>query len=161
MIGFVQNWIRALVTASVIAALAKQLTPGGPVRKVTGFVCGVMLLSTLLSPVLQLDLGALAEASADYRATVAKLTEDMESQEKQLLRVYIQQQTSAYILDEARRMGVAQLQVEVLAKWRDESWVPYEVSVSGAVTPDQRKRLSDYLRSELGIPAERQRWNEP
>ena len=161
MIGAVQNWIRSLAAASVISALARQLTPPGPVRKVTGFACGVMLLSMLLSPVLRADPGVLAAASADYRSTAAKLTEDMEAQEKQLLRVYIQQQTAAYIVDEAQRMGAEDLKAEVLAKWREESWVPYEVSLSGTVSPEIRKRLSEYLRAELGIPAERQRWDGP
>ena len=160
MIGSFHNWIRALVTASVIASLSRQITPLGPVRKVVGFICGIMLLCVLLSPVLQADLGVLADVSADYRATVVKLTEDLETQEKQLLRTYIQQQTSAYILDEAKRMGGEGLRVEVLARWGDESWVPYEVTVTGPVTPELRTRLSDLLRNELGIPAERQHWRE-
>ena len=161
MIGPLREWVRSLTGASVIAALARQLTPEGGVRKVTDFVCGVMLLSVLLSPVLEADLDALSTAAADYRTTAARLTADVEGQEKQLLRVYIQQQTGAYILDEARRLGAGELQAEVQAKWRDESWVPYEVTISGALSPEIKARLGEYLRSELGIPAERQRWNEP
>ena len=154
-----QNWIRALAAASVISALARQLTPPGPVRRVTDFACGVMMLSMLLSPILRADPGVLADASADYRSTVTKLTEDMEAQEKQLLRVYIQRQTAAYILDEAQRIGVTDLKAEVLAKWRGESWVPDEVYLSGTVSPEEKKRLSGYLSTELGIAAERQHWN--
>ena len=160
MTGFVREWIRGLVTASVIAALAGELTPPGPVRKVTRFVSGVMLLSILFSPVLRADLDALSYASADYRATVTRLTEDMEAQEKQLLRLYIQEQTAAYILEEAQRMGAGELRVEVLAVWRGENWVPNEVTVCGTLTPEIRRALSEHLRSELGIPAERQHWDE-
>lgn len=160
MIEPLSEWIRRLVAASVIAALAGQLTPDGPVRKVTSFVCGVMLLSVLVSPAVKADLGILADAAADYRATAARLTEDMEAKEKQLLRVYIQEQTEAYILDEAERMGVSGLQVKVLARWKGESWVPQEASISGQISSQQQERLSDFLCAELGIPKDRQRWNE-
>ena len=159
MIEIVHNWVRALVTASVVAALAKQLTPAGPVKKVTVFVSGIMLLSALLTPLLRLDSGALAQAMSDYRTTVAELTQDMESQENHLLRVYIEQQSAAYILDEARRLGLTQLEVSVRTKWGDESWVPYEVNIVGEAPQDLRSRLAGYLFSDMGIPPERQHWD--
>lgn len=154
-----QSWIRGLAVASVLAALARQLTPDGPVKKVTEFVCGVMLMAMLLSPVLRADRTAFSYALSDYRQTVAELSQDLESQEKQLLRVYIQQQCQAYILDEARSLGLADLQAEVQVKWGDESWVPVEVTLEGNPTPEQKTRLSGFLDAELGIPAERQHWN--
>lgn len=156
--GPIREWIYRLTAASVLAALARQITPPGPVRRVTGFVCGVMLVSVLLSPALGADLDVISRSAADYRAAAERLTQDVEAQEKALLRVYIQQQTEAYILDEARRLGAGELKAEVLATWREESWVPYKVEIIGSPDASVRARLSEYLQSELGIPAERQRW---
>ncbi|MBR6114224.1 MAG: hypothetical protein IKQ10_03485 [Oscillospiraceae bacterium] len=153
------GWIRGLVAASVTASLAKLLTPAGPVRKVTAFVSGIVLLSALLSPALKADTEAFSAALSDYRATAAALTDDMERQEKQLLRVYIEQQSAAYILDEARRLGLPDLSVTVRAKWGDESWIPCEVSLTGPAEAGPRQRMTEFLTSELGIPAERQHWD--
>ena len=160
MMNSLQSWIQGLVAASVLAALAQQLTPNGPVKKVTEFVCGVMLMAMLLSPVLNADRTVFSYALSDYRQTVAELSQDLETQEKQLLRVYIEQQSQAYILDEARLLGLTELQATVQVKWGDESWVPIEVYLNGAPTPEQKSRLSGFLDAELGIPVERQHWNE-
>ena len=46
------SWIRSLVAASLLSALALQLTPEGSVKRVTRFTCGILLACTLLSPVL-------------------------------------------------------------------------------------------------------------
>ena len=125
------SWIRSLVAASLLSALALQLTPEGSVKRVTRFTCGILLACTLLSPVLRTDETSFSLALNDYRRTVAELTDDLEEQENQLLRTYI-----------------------------DESWVPCEVTIRGEITAEQRYRLSAYLAAGLGIPAERQHWTD-
>lgn len=154
------SWIRSIVAASLLSALALQLTPDGSVKRVTRFTCGILLACTLLSPVLRTDEASFSLALEDYRRTVSELTEDLEEQEKQLLRTYIEQKTAAYILDEARSIGMLEPSVSVKVKWGDDSWVPCEVSIRGEITAEQRYRMSAYLAAELGIPAERQHWND-
>jgi len=154
------SWIRGLLAASVLSAVAGQLAPAGPVKKVTAFACEIVLLAMLLSPVVHADRTVFSHALTDYRATVAELTEDLETQEKQLLRLYIQQQTEAYILDEAYLRQIEDAEISVRTKWGDESWVPYEVSIKGTFTPEQKAHMQRFLDAELGIPQERQHWNE-
>lgn len=154
------SWIRSLVAASLLSALALQLTPEGGAKRVTRFTCGILLACTLLSPVLRTDEASFSLALDDYRRTVAELTDDLEEQEKQLLRTYIEQKTAAYILDEARSIGMPEPSVSVKVKWGDDSWVPCEVAIRGEITAEQRYRMSAYLAAELGIPAERQHWND-
>ena len=110
------SWIRSLVAASLLSALALQLTPEGSVKRVTRFTCGILLACTLLSPVLRTDETSFSLALNDYRRTVAELTDDLEEQENQLLRTYIEQKTAAYILDEARSIGIPEPSVSVKVK---------------------------------------------
>ena len=152
------SWIRSLIAASLVSALALQLTPPGSVKKVTRFACGILLACTMLSPVLRTDDTSFSLALDDYRRTVAELTDDLEEQENQLLRTYIEQKTAAYILDEAQSLGMPEPAVSVKVKWGDESWVPYEAAIRVNATAEQQYRLSAYLAAELGIPAERQHW---
>ena len=158
--NLLRSWILGLTSASLVAAAARVLTPEGNVRRVTEFMCGAMLACMLLSPALKMDRDAFSRALAEQRALTAELTEDLEGREKQLLRPYIQEQCAAYILDEAQRLGITDLRCSVRVKWRDESWVPFEVTLHTAAPREARQRLGDYLDGELGIPPERQRWNE-
>ena len=149
-----------LTGASVLAAMAAQLTPEGSVKKVTGFVCGVMLAGVMLSPLVRADREILADALAGYRQTAEELTAEVENREDRLVRTYIQEQCRAYILDEAQLLAITDLSCTVRVKWRDESWVPWEATLITDASAGQRQRLADYLDGELGIPRERQHWNE-
>jgi len=157
---FLQSWARGLVSASVLAALSQQLTGKSPQKKVVEFICGVVMLAILLSPVLRADRLAFSGALSRYHRTVAELTEDVEEQENQLLRTYIEQKSGAYILDEAEALGIEEMEVTVRTKWKEESWIPWEARLKGCFEAEQRARLAALIETELGIPGERQIWNE-
>ncbi len=158
MIAF-RAWILSLTGASIVAAVAERLTPPGGVRRVTGFICSVMLCGILLRPILALDRDELALALREYHSLAAELTGDWEAKENQLLRPYIQEKCRAYILDEAQRLGLTDFECAVRLKWRDESWVPYEITLTGKASDQQKKKLGERLDAELGVPVERQFWN--
>lgn len=160
MTEILHSWITGLTAAGCLAALARQLTPDGPVKKVTKFVCGIMLVGILIQPLVMADEGTFSLSVAEYRKTVRELTADMEAQEKELLRTYIEEESSAYILDEAQLIGIPDGRAEVRAKWGDESWLPYEAYLTMRTTEEQKIRLSRYISAELGIPPERQHWSE-
>ncbi len=153
------NWIRGLVAASVMTALSAQMIPRGPVKKITEALCGVMLMGILLNPLAKADTAVFSYALADYRRMAAELTQDMEAEEKQLLRSYIEQKCGAYILDEAAALGAEDLEVQVSAAWENETWIPKEARVKGILTQPQRSQLSGFMEAELGIPEVRQFWN--
>ena len=158
--SYLQQWARGLVSASVVAALARQLGEKTPQKKVIEFVCGVVMLALLFSPVLNADRQILSGALSSYRKTAAELTGDMEERENELLRTYIEQKCGAYILDEADALGMEQTEATVRAKWRGESWIPWEAYIQSICSAEQRARLISIIDSELGIPVERQNWNE-
>ena len=107
------GWIRGLVAASVLTALSAQMIPRGPVKRIAEAVCGVMLVGILLDPLAKPDGAVFSYALSDYRRMAAELTQDMEAEEKQLLRTYIEQKCGAYILDEAEAIGAALSEVTV------------------------------------------------
>ena len=152
-------WILSLTGASVVAAVAERLSPPGSVRKVTRFLCSVMLCGILLRPILSLEREELALALREYHSVASELTGDWEAKENELLRPYIQEKCRAYILDEAQRLGLTNFECFVRLKWRDESWVPYEITLTGNASDQVKKKLGERLDAELGVPAERQFWN--
>ena len=154
-----RSWILSLTGASIIASAAEKLTPKGNVKKLTRFVCSLMLLGIILRPLLRMDRDELALAMSQYHINSSKLSGDLEAKEKELLRSYIQERCRAYILDEARNLGLDNMDCRVKLKWRDESWVPYEIEITGNFSEPERKKLSERMDAELGVPLERQHWN--
>ncbi len=72
----------------------------------------------------------------------------------------ITEQTCAYILDKAAALG-AEVQAEVtLAALSEHYAYPWAVTITGRWTQAQRRALSDYIAQTLGIPPERQTWEE-
>lgn len=157
--GACSGWIRGLVAASVLTALSAQMIPRGPVKRIAEAVCGVMLVGILLDPLAKPDGAVFSYALSDYRRMAAELTQDMEAEEKQLLRTYIEQKCGAYILDEAAALGANELEVQVYAAWEKESWIPREAHLKGTCSESQRSQLTGFMEAELGIPKERQFWN--
>lgn len=151
-------WIMSLTGASIIAAAAERMTPQGSVKRVLRVVCAVMLSGIMLHPILDLDRSEFALAISQYHINAAKISGDLEAEEKELLRPYIQERCRAYILDEALNLGLDCFDCKVKLKWRDESWVPYEIVMTGTVSETDRKTLGERLYAELGVPPERQYW---
>lgn len=155
-----QGWLYRLIVGSALTALAKETIPAGGCRRVAEFVCGVMLLALLLEPLAQADRDAFSAALSDYRRTAAELTDDVERQEKALERSFIEDRFEAYILSRAESLGIKTIDISVSVKWRDENWIPFGVDIRAEATDEQKRQLSGFLDSELGIPVSRQRWGE-
>ena len=68
----------------------------------------------------------------------------------------IQEQTQAYISEEAVRLGVSVTAEVQTAPGADGGPLPWSVQLRGT----RSQALSDWIASELAIPAERQVWHE-
>ena len=155
MIEWMHDWIMGLTSACIITAVAQMLNREGGVARVTRLVCSLVLCAVLFSPLAKLDLDAYSLSLADYRSRAEALTGDLAAQERRLRRVYIEEECAAYILDEAHALG-AEGRVEVKAKWREDNWVPWEVSAELHGGADVRGKLSAFITANLAIPEERQ-----
>ena len=76
-----------------------------------------------------------------------------------LNRTIIELECAAYILDKADALGLAVSSAAVTARWSEEGfWYPWESRA--ACSESDRETLSAVIEAELGIPAERQSWEE-
>jgi len=152
-----KSWLYSVVGASMLSALAMALCPKGRVRAVTGFVCAMLSMLALLSPVMELDPQALSSSMAYWRQQAQTVVETEEETSHYQKRMFIEEQCRTYILDEARRLGLELSSVEVQAVWDEEKeiWYPRSVAVPAAFSP----ALSTVIEAELGIAKEEQNWN--
>ena len=154
--GAVRGWLLTVIGASLICALADALMPQGPVRRVGRLVCGLVLLGAILSPLTQLDLSRGQRWLEDYLASLdnreAELTETVNSQ----MKVIIEQEYAAYIVDKAAQLGVAcSVQVEC-ALSEEGLYLPARVRVSGALTERERTQVAQMMEEDLGVPQSEQ-----
>lgn len=152
-------WIRALAGAAVFCAIALALCPEGRPKRVLRAACGVVMAAALLSPALGLDMQALPEAVARYGEAARSVAGEAGQEADRLNRTIIERECAAYILDKADALGISAADAAVTARWSEEGfWYPWESRVS--CPEGGRAALSEAIEAELGIPPERQSWEE-
>ena len=125
---------------------------GAVLKMVTGLVMAAVILGPLEKH-WDLDLNRrFQELDQQVSAAVAKGEEISQN----ALRQRIKQETEAYILDKAARLG---LTLEVRVDLSDDDLpVPVGVTLRGAVSPAARAELEAMIRQDLGIGKEGQVW---
>ena len=97
---------------------------------------------------------------AQYRSEGEAFSKNLEEENDRLLRLIIEEETSAYILDKGGDIGIGHLEVSVSAKWSDDGyWYPSGVEIASNASESQKKELMRCIEAELGIPEEMQTWS--
>lgn len=153
-----RQWLLGVIGSALCCSVALALCPKGRVRSVTRFVCAMVCMLSLLSPLLSLDETELFPSLEDYRAEAETIAETERKMGEDEQRVYIQQQCAAYILTEAKALGLSVSEAEVLARWDADSgaWLP----AYSTVDAPYNAALSAAIERDLGIAKEAQRWRE-
>lgn len=155
------EWIRTLAACALLCAVALVVTPAGRVHRVTKTVCGLLMIIALISPLTGGDSESLSLDIAEYRAASREIAASAETENANLSRTIIEGELREYILDKAALAGAALTDAAVTMKWSDEGfWYPAGASLSGEVTPQQKREVSSLLESQLGIAPEDQKWSE-
>lgn len=152
-------WIIRLTGAALISAAAIAIAPDGGAKRAVRLVCGLISVAALLSIGADLNPDSYARSLALYRAGAEDLVSDAEKEAETMKRVIIEERAAAYILDKAAELSVEDFSVSVTAEWSgDGYWYPVSAKVTSSATDSQRRTISHYMESELGIALERQEW---
>lgn len=155
----IRGYLLSIVAVCLLTALARSLIPEGGVRRVSSVVCALLLVLCALSPLLQLDIDAVAQSIARIQMENETLRTGVAVKNRELVSQIIKQNTQTYILDKAASMGLT-LQAEVEMRDAGDYPYPYRVTLGGMCTEAQRQVLTRYIEENLAIPAERQAWND-
>lgn len=153
-----KRWLLEMIGAALLSSVALALCPKGRVRAVTRFVCAMVCMLSLVSPVISPESEISFPALDDYRAAAQTITAQAEESGENEQRLYIQSQCAAYILTEAHALGIDVSGASVLARWDASSgvWLPAYSTVEAAYDA----ALSERIERDLGIAKEAQRWQE-
>ncbi len=154
----VREYLLSVTSAAVICAIAKHIVGDkGSVGKIISVVTGLFLCVTLISPVIHVRLDDIEDYFEEFSWEAGIISANGTEMANEELTRIIKQQSEAYILDEAERLGT-QMDVEVTLSDSDPP-VPYRVRIQGSVSPYQKQCIRQYITDYLGIPQENQIWN--
>ena len=160
MTELVRQWLLGVACTALVLAIADSLAPDGSVKRICRLAGGLALLLAAVGPVLRLDSGILAQTLEEYRAMVQRYEDALEKQNNLFYQAIIEESAAAYIVDKAEEMGIS-CQAEVTFSY-DEDGVPcpWEVTARGDWTDGARKAMERLLEDDLGVPPQRQHYEE-
>ena len=155
MTGGLRGWLLTVIAACVLCALAERLMPPGPVKRAGSVTCGLVLLWAVLSPLARPDLMSGQAWLEDYLDSLEQRETELRGQVNEGTKVLIEQEYAAYIVDKAAEW---ELNCTARVKCRVEEglYIPDETMVAGPFSDVEQSRLTQMIREDLGVPAERQ-----
>lgn len=161
MTEMARGWLLSILAVSVLCALADALMPKGAVKQVGRLVCGLVLAVVVVSPVVRLDLEDSRQWLEGYFSGMEQREQELKEQVDSEMKTIIEQEYEAYIVDKAAQLGVScQAQVTCRVQGEQATPLPWRATVTGRFTQPQREQLAQVLEQELGIPPERQSFEE-
>ncbi len=153
----IREYLLSITAAAIICAVAKHIVgEKGSGSKIIYVVTGLFMAITLISPIVNIRIGNIERYFEDFYLDANDITDFGSQMANDALADIIKQQTEAYILDEAVRLGV---KMDVEVKLSDSSPPqPYQVVIEGSVSPYQRQSIIRYIVQHIGIPQEQQIW---
>lgn len=159
--GGIRQWLLGVTATALVLALAETLAPEGSAKKVCKLAGGLALLLAAVGPVLGLlDGGWIIQAVDGWRGRSQGYGQELEERRDQFYLAIIEEETAAYVMDKARELGFDCEAEVTYGHDEDGAPCPWEVAARGTWTEKQREELTRLLEEELGVPAQRQYYEE-
>lgn len=161
MMGLVRQWLLGVTAAALVLALAEALAPEGGAKKVCRLAGGLALLLAAVGPAAGLlNESPLTGALEGWRERTQSVQRDLEEQSDRFYLTIIEEETAAYVMDKARALGF-DCEAEVVYGYDEEGVpCPWEITARGQWTQEGREKLARLLEEELGVPVQRQYYEE-
>jgi hypothetical protein len=157
MMDSLGRYLLGILASSLICGIAMELIgKKGSNSAAVKLLCGVFMLLSVMSPVLDVRIGALTDLTGAFQLEGDTFAQEGKNLAQEQYRSVITQRTEAYILDKAVSLG-ADVDVEVVLT-DDDTSAPKAVTICGKISPYAKGLLSSWLNRELGIATEEQRW---
>lgn len=152
--------VRPLCVLSVLCGVLLSLTPEGNVRKIAELACSCLLILSVLKAVGAAE-PVLPDIESEVTAREKELSTKAAKTEGELNRLVIRRECEEYIMEKANEIGVELSRVVVELQCTEEKeWSPWSVTLDGRTAEEEKNALSGIIRTDLGIPYERQCWHE-
>lgn len=158
----IKSWLLSVVACGFLTALAQTLPLNRTGKRSLTLVCGCLTVLAVLRPLLGLRGIALRDLLPPPETADPAAVASAQAENEAILRELIRSQTEELLTGRASQLG-ADLSFRVELRRDDAAGldVPWSVEIRGTADEDSRSALAAFLRDEIGIPPERQRWVGP
>lgn len=158
IMGGFQKYLITIAAAAIIAAIINSIisskgTCGAIIKTLTGIFVSV----SVIAPLLKWETNDISFASNDFREEAQSIAAAGKASAFSAASEIISERTCAYILDKANSLGL-DINVEVILDDGNPPQ-PCTVIIEGDVSPYSKEVLGQYIKDNLAIPKEDQRWS--
>ena len=154
MMGAVGRWLTAVISVSLLCAMAGALMPQGAVKQAGRLVCGLVLLAAILSPLRELDVDAGRRWLDSYLDSTGQWEAALKETVNRQMKTIIEEECAAYIVDKAAQLGLrCTLRVEC-RETEEGLYLPLRAEVCGPLSDSDQTLLIRLIAEDLGIPEE-------
>ncbi len=151
----IRTWILTVTVSALVIAGAEALMPQGSVKRVGKLTGGLILVLGILQPLVTMDYDQLYDLVNTLPAgSIRQETLDQAAQEP--MKGIIEEELSAYIVDKGAQLGLTCTARVTCEAGEDGVPLPKSVTITGAMTPDQREQLCQVITQDLGLAREDQ-----
>lgn len=150
-----RNWLIGITVSTVVAAMADSLLPDGPVKKIGKLTGGLLIMLAVLQPLGSLDYASISGILVNYRMQSESYDTALETENIQLIKNIIEEETAAYILDKATELDIT-CEADVTCFVKDETPYPESVVIFGDLDDGEVQALSRIIEADLAISPENQ-----
>lgn len=153
----IKAYLMSITTAAIICAVLKTVVGSQKsMQKIFYIISGVFMTVTMLKPLVDIRIDEIIFDLEGVSKEASFVAAEAYDQSVTEMKIIIGEQTKAYILEEAKSMG---LKIEVMVQVSNENVpIPYSVSIRGNISPYNKKILSSFISTNLGITEEHQFW---
>ena len=153
----VRQYIYSVVVAAILVSFLMTLIPKeGAIFGVLKLTAGLFLIMVVISPLVKSRFGNMRNYINNVQMDASTIITDAQNHTTDEIVDVIKRHSEAYVLDKASSLG-ADVTVEVVMG-KEDSYLPEKIKIIGAVSPLVKKRLSEAIKEDLGIPEEAQTW---
>ena len=149
-----KEYVFILIISALICSILLSAFPVGIMRSLLKFIFSVFFTITSISPLINYKIPDWSEISNTYLDSgrhAVDFGKNMAEEEQSRL---IKAGLTSYILDRAANMGY-----EITADFKiNHQGVPSSVLLEGDIPLSVRKKITDIITKDLGIPEEDQKW---
>ena len=152
-----KTWILGVTGAAVVLAAADALMPEGTVKTVGKITGGLILALALLNPLVRADYETLFQ-KVSHLPDGRICREDLEEETYHTMKQVIEQKLAAYIVDKGTELGAVCAASVVCQPGEGGVPVPQTAAITGTLTSEQQKALSECITQDLGLSPEQQHY---
>ena len=153
----IKNYIISITAVAAICGIISTfLSKRTMANSIIKLLMGIVMTLTVVSPITSIEFESLAGYIDQIEAQASSTSEYGIEAANAEISAIIKEQAESYISDKATSMG---LELSVAVTMSEENTAqPHSASISGSISPYNKKILSEFIKSDLGIPEERQIW---